>query len=64
MQMQTFQVFGFTDEMDGPARESVLASFPTFTEAVTFASRNTMATCIIEADTDEVLWTYNQQELV
>jgi hypothetical protein len=54
--MLRYRVFGFSDLEGSQISEELLAAYKTAEDAVSAAERSKFATCVIDWETDEVLW--------
>jgi hypothetical protein len=54
--MQRYRIFGFSDKEGSQVTESLLAAFHDRHIAISVAEKDPMATCVIDWETDEVIW--------
>ena len=54
--MHRYRVFGYDDAPLANNSESLIAAYKTPEEAIAYARADNLATCVIDWETDEVLW--------
>lgn len=59
--MQRYRVFGYSDAPLANSSESLIAAFRTSREAIAYATGDVLATCVIDFETDEVLWQHTDE---